>query len=252
MQLRMRTPSVPAAHRNSRPCHDPERSPDTATPGRSGVRSTITLLLAVALIGGVVTAMGGLASAATRSSCGGSVASQAVCQAKKQLGKRYVWGGKGPSVFDCSGLTHYVYQKAGFDWSYYTAAGQYQRGVQKKWMVSTSHLVPGDLVFFNWDGGEIDHVGLYIGGNRMIHASYSAGKVMTTALSRYYLDHMMKSAVRLGGQGGHQPSTKTSKADPTGKPKPTKTKRPSGGDHVDDGSRSRGDEPDPKILIEAR
>ncbi len=128
--------------------------------------SFIMLFLAMALIGGAIMGIGSMTRAANRSSCGGSLAARSVCYARMQVGDPYVWGGKGPSSFDCSGLTYYAYRKAGLNWDYHTAAGQYQYGIAKKMAVSTSQLRPGDLLFFDWDGGGIDHVGIYAGNNR--------------------------------------------------------------------------------------
>lgn len=84
-----------------------------------------------------------------------------VNEAKNQLGKPYVWAGKGPNTFDCSGLTSYVYrQVAGIEIGESTYT-QINSGIE----VSQAELQPGDLVFPS-DG----HVGIYIGNNQMIHA----------------------------------------------------------------------------------
>ncbi|GAA2606942.1 hypothetical protein GCM10010399_42340 [Dactylosporangium fulvum] len=191
------------------------------------------LALAIAAIGIALVGTAGLARAAgSTSSCDtGSVADKAVCQAREQLGKPYVWGGKGPKNFDCSGLTHYVYAKAGLKWSYYTAAGQYDYGRTKHWAVSTKDLRPGDLLFFDWSGGGIDHVGIYIGGNQMIEASSGSDKVKVTTLTHFHKQHMKSSAVRPAGAPNlksteTEPSSKSAKAERPS-PKPTKTEPPS-------------------------
>ncbi|MGY3680307.1 NlpC/P60 family protein [Streptomyces sp. TE33382] len=89
-------------------------------------------------------------------------AAQAVGFAYGAIGKPYVWGATGPSSFDCSGLTQAAWRAAGVSLprTTYTQINAGQR-------VSRSELAPGDLVFF-YSG--ISHVGLYIGGGRMIHA----------------------------------------------------------------------------------
>ncbi|MHC5703426.1 C40 family peptidase [Streptomyces tirandamycinicus] len=89
-------------------------------------------------------------------------AAQAVAYAYGALGKPYVWGATGPSAFDCSGLTQAAWRSAGvaLPRTTYTQINAGQR-------VSRSQLAPGDLVFF-YSG--VSHVGLYIGGGRMIHA----------------------------------------------------------------------------------
>ncbi|MFI1398893.1 NlpC/P60 family protein [Streptomyces sp. NPDC020681] len=91
-----------------------------------------------------------------------SRAAQAVAYAYGALGKPYVWGATGPSSYDCSGLTQAAWRSAGVSLprTTYTQINAGQR-------VSRSQLAPGDLVFF-YSG--ISHVGLYIGGGKMIHA----------------------------------------------------------------------------------
>ncbi|MEV0157895.1 C40 family peptidase [Micromonospora sp. NPDC050686] len=200
----------------------PSSRPDSRrnAPG-SGRRGILKLLLALTFIGGALVGLGGLAGANASSGCSGSIAERAVCQARAQKGDPYVWGGKGSNVFDCSGLTYYAYRKAGLDWSYRTAAGQYSYGVSRGRAVSTGNLRPGDLLFFNWDGGEIDHVGIYAGNGRMLHASSGRGKVVETRLNSYYRSHLLKSAVR-PASGSTEPNDGTEKkpaATPTSKPK---------------------------------
>ncbi|OFB41449.1 glycoside hydrolase [Frankia sp. CgMI4] len=93
---------------------------------------------------------------------GGGGASRAVQEAYAQLGKPYVWAAAGPKSFDCSGLTQWVWGKAGVSLSHYTGS-QWNEGRR----VNRAGLIPGDLVFFHAD---LDHVGIYIGGGKMIHA----------------------------------------------------------------------------------
>ena len=87
--------------------------------------------------------------------------------AKSKLGCKYVWGAEGPNTFDCSGLTMYAYKNgAGINIPRVSRdqarAGRY---------VAKSELQPGDLVFFDGNyGSSINHVGIYIGNNQMIHA----------------------------------------------------------------------------------
>lgn len=73
--------------------------------------------------------------------------------AKKYIGCSYVYGASGPSSFDCSGFTSYVFKQHGISLNR-TAAGQYSNGVA----VSRNQLQPGDLVMFGKSG--INHVGI--------------------------------------------------------------------------------------------
>ncbi|MFE9398070.1 NlpC/P60 family protein [Streptomyces flavidovirens] len=82
--------------------------------------------------------------------------------ARAQIGKPYVWGAAGPSSYDCSGLTQGAWKAAGVALPR-TTWGQVKVGTR----VATDNLRPGDLVFFYDD---ISHVGIYIGGGKMIHA----------------------------------------------------------------------------------
>lgn len=98
------------------------------------------------------------------------------------MGKPYVWGASGPSSFDCSGFTAYVYKNFGIYLDHYTGS-QYAVGKS----VSKSELIPGDLIFFNTDSS-ISHVGIYVGGDRFIHASSGGGKVIVSDLyGSYYV-----------------------------------------------------------------
>jgi cell wall-associated NlpC family hydrolase len=96
-------------------------------------------------------------------------ASVAVQEAYNKLGSPYSWGAAGPNSFDCSGLTMWVWAKAGVSLPHSSQA-QYSSGQH----VSRGNLQPGDLVFF---GSPIHHVGIYIGSGRMISAPHSGDVV---------------------------------------------------------------------------
>ena len=101
-------------------------------------------------------------------------------EAKKHLGKPYVYGSSGPYSFDCSGFTSYVYRQLGYNINR-TAAAQFSNGVY----VSKDQLKPGDLVMFG--RGYINHVGIYIGNNQFIHAENArTGVVITSMDASYY------------------------------------------------------------------
>jgi len=97
--------------------------------------------------------------------------------AMQYLGVPYVWGGASPGGFDCSGFTMYVFAQAGISLPH-NAAMQYGMGSA----VGREFLQPGDLVFFNGLG----HVGMYIGGNQMIHAPHTGDVVKISPLTGWY------------------------------------------------------------------
>ena len=114
-----------------------------------------------------------------------SLGQAVVDEAMKHVGKAYVYGAMGPNAFDCSGFTSYVYRQLGYSLNR-VAADQASNGVY----VEKSDLQPGDLVLFNNRGTSyIGHVGIYIGNNKMVHASTSTTGVIVTDLdSGYYAE----------------------------------------------------------------
>lgn len=105
-----------------------------------------------------------------------------VASAEKYIGTPYVYGAAGPSSFDCSGLTMFVYNKFGISLPH-TAKGQAQAGRY----VPKSELIPGDLVFFTTNGtGTISHVGIYSGGGKFIHAPQPGKTVGYGSLTNVY------------------------------------------------------------------
>lgn len=104
--------------------------------------------------------------------------------AQQFAGYPYVFGASNPSVgFDCSGLVHYAYSQIGINLSRNSAA-QFSNG----YAVDASNLVPGDLVFFSYGGGAIDHVGMITGyDGTFIHASTpGTGVVYGNVYSGHY------------------------------------------------------------------
>jgi len=101
--------------------------------------------------------------------------------AKRYLGKRYVWGGNGRRGYDCSSFTKAVYKKNGIklprnSWK--------QARVGKK--VSRKNLRKGDLIFFNSRKQKrINHVGIYLGHGRFIHASSFHKRIVISKFKEY-------------------------------------------------------------------
>lgn len=96
----------------------------------------------------------------------------AIKYALKQIGDRYVFGSAGLLTWDCSGLTMRAFQAAGVSLPHSSAA-QSRLGKQ----VSVKALKPGDLLFY---GRPVSHVGMYIGGGKMVHAPRSGSRVKIT------------------------------------------------------------------------
>lgn len=97
--------------------------------------------------------------------------------ALRYLGRPYVWGADGPGSFDCSGFTMFVYAQVGVRLPHSSRA-QISSGAR----VSRANLQPGDLVFF---GSPIHHVGMYIGGGKMVHSPHSGDVVSIDSMNRY-------------------------------------------------------------------
>lgn len=113
-------------------------------------------------------------------------AAKAIEFARAQIGKPYGWGKAGPGSFDCSGLTQSAWAAAGVKLPR-TTWDQVKIGTK----VPKSQLQPGDLVFFYAD---ISHVGLYIGGGKMIDAPRPGTLVRVAPIS----EMPFYSAVRPG------------------------------------------------------
>ena len=90
----------------------------------------------------------------------------AVAFAKKQVlaKKPYVWGAQGPNSFDCSGLVYAAYKSAGLGWPTWGRLNAALYFVASK-RVGLNELVPGDLLFYSFDGSvqNIHHMSIYAG-----------------------------------------------------------------------------------------
>lgn len=102
--------------------------------------------------------------------------------AKQQVGKPYVWGATGSKSFDCSGLTMWCYKQVGIS----IPRVSYEQARFGK-LVARSQLQPGDLLFFDtMSKGRVSHVGMYIGGGRMVHAANPKKGVRYDDIGGYY------------------------------------------------------------------
>ena len=94
------------------------------------------------------------------------------------LGKPYVLGHAGPEKYDCSGLTKVAYEALGTELMHSAKYVGYDD--QYETVEDAADLIPGDLIFFDTvaDSDKCDHVGIWLGMNRFVHASSTEEKVM--------------------------------------------------------------------------
>lgn len=102
------------------------------------------------------------------------------------VGRPYAWSGLGSSGFDCSGLVARVYAAAGRLLPH-SSFGQFAIGAP----VSREGLAAGDLVFFRTYSPGPSHVGIYVGDQRFVHASYSRGVIVSSINEPYYFDRYL-------------------------------------------------------------
>jgi cell wall-associated NlpC family hydrolase len=113
------------------------------------------LLLLSALLGSLLTTAAGTAEATTPGTA-------AVQEAGRHHGQPYVYGAAGPTRFDCSGFTLYVYGRLGKRLPHNTSA-QYS-AVRH---IAKSSKQVGDLIFIRSSNGSLGHVGIYAGNGTM-------------------------------------------------------------------------------------
>ena len=100
---------------------------------------------------------------------------RAVRNALDVVGVAYRWGGESPATgFDCSGLVRWAYGRIGIDLPHNSYA-LYGEGRK----VPASSMKPGDILFFEGLG----HVGLYVGGGRMVHSPETGRHVEVVRLA---------------------------------------------------------------------
>ncbi len=127
-----------------------------------------------------------------------SIRAAAVAYATKQVKARkpYVWGAQGPNSFDCSGLVYAAYKAAGLgypNWSRLNAA-LYFVDTQR---VPLSQLVPGDLLFYSYDGSvqNIHHITIYAGNGKMWEANSTKAGLLFSDM--YSIKGLMPSGGRV-------------------------------------------------------
>ena len=123
-------------------------------------------------------------------------AGAAIARVAAQLvGTPYHFGGADVQGFDCSGLAFYAHERVGLE---IPRTAEEQRHASRP--VPLAGLSPGDLVFFRIGTRRINHVGIYAGSGRFIHAPRSGEVVTYGSLSEgYYRKHLV-SAGRFWGE----------------------------------------------------
>ena len=110
--------------------------------------------------------------------------SEVLSRAVNVLGTPYRWGGSSPKKgFDCSGLVKYAFNDvADVDLPRTSNAMAQGQGVK----VAKGDLKPGDLIFFNIKSRRVNHVAIYLGNDRFIHAPRTGKRVSIDSLEKPY------------------------------------------------------------------
>ena len=107
--------------------------------------------------------------------------------ARRMVGIPYHYGGNDPRGFDCSGLVFYAYREAGV-----LVARTSREQLRASQPLDVDQALPGDLVFFR-TSKRASHVGIYLGGQRFIHAPSTGRAVVIERLDdEYYLRHRIQ------------------------------------------------------------
>lgn len=125
---------------------------------------------------------------------------------RAQLGKPYVWGGTGPSGYDCSGFTQGAFKSVGINIPR-TSQEQRNAGVG----VALQDIQPGDLVTFTYPNsgsnpGPGNHVALYLGAGQVIEAARTGVPIRIAPLNTRAVDRVRRVLGTAGSSGADGPS----------------------------------------------
>lgn len=116
------------------------------------------------------------------SEVGNAIAEKAITK----LNCPYYWGASGPNFFDCSGLVYWACKENGVGIPRVTANDYARMGKA----ITRDQLMAGDVITFDYErDGYADHIGIYIGNGKMVHAS---GEGATCLGNHYSLGHVVK------------------------------------------------------------
>jgi cell wall-associated NlpC family hydrolase len=132
--------------------------------------ASVAALVTQVIVGGTTVTTGAAGAVGVTHGPGLSATELAtfLAAAKSRLGMPYVWGGAGPTTFDCSGLVQWAMRQAGVVMPR-VASDQARTGP----LIRLSQLQPGDLLFYHTDPTApqyISHVAIYIGNGLMLQA----------------------------------------------------------------------------------
>ena len=156
-------------------------------------RSLLALLFG-AQFGGFMTLVGvGSNATAKPVSTSARGADKLISIAESKIGCPYSRGAKGPNKFDCSGFVYWCMKQAGFSGGYMTSI-TWRSCTRYPRINSMSQIQRGDILVFKGNSMDSGHVGIYLGGGKMIDASSGAGQVRitTSVLSgNYWKQHFL-------------------------------------------------------------
>ncbi|WP_137725351.1 NlpC/P60 family protein [Prescottella subtropica] len=112
----------------------------------------------------------------------------ALAAAQTQIGKRYVWGGNGPDVWDCSGLVQWAFRTVGIS---LPRTSQEMAAYSGGMLVPLSVLQPGDVVTMDTDENA-GHVGIYAGGGMVFNAYGDGVPIGLTPLSDFDIHNIRR------------------------------------------------------------
>lgn len=116
-------------------------------------------------------------SSNSKSGSSSALGSEIAAYAQKFVGNPYVWGGESLTKgADCSGFVQTIYRQYGY--SIPRVSADQARNAGKE--VSISDRKPGDLIFYTDSRGKVNHVAMYIGNDRIVHAANSRQGIITS------------------------------------------------------------------------